>query len=55
MATNMNSAGVDINVFDQDLNFDESLLYVCSCHILFFFPFPVSLPPSPSPPSPTVI
>lgn len=28
MATNMNSAAVDMNVFDQDLNFDESLLYV---------------------------
>lgn len=28
MPANMNSAGVDINVFDQDLNFDESLLYV---------------------------
>jgi hypothetical protein len=26
----MNTAGVDINVFDQDLNFDESLLYVYS-------------------------
>lgn len=28
MPANMNTAGVDINVFDQDLNFDESLLYV---------------------------
>lgn len=39
MATNMNSAGVDINVFDQDLNFDESLLYVCSPPLSFLFPF----------------
>lgn len=55
MATNMNSAGVDINVFDQDLNFDESLLYVCSYHILFFFPHVSCLClPLPPPPSPTV-
>lgn len=36
MATNMTSAGVDMNVFDQDLNFDESLLYVWSSS----WPFP---------------
>lgn len=48
MATNMNSAGVDINVFDQDLNFDESLLYVESYHVLFF-PYPCLCLPLPLP------
>lgn len=47
MPANMSNVGVDINVFDQDLNFDESLLYVWRS----FPPFPVSPPP---PPFPTV-
>lgn len=47
MATNMNSAGVDINVFDQDLNFDESLLYAFLFSIFAFLSPCLSLPPSP--------
>lgn len=49
MASNMNSAGVDMNVFDQDLNFDESLLYVWTSSGTFSpclsVPLVLSLPP----------
>lgn len=49
MATNMNNGGVDMNVFDQDLNFDESLLYVWSSSRTFSrclsLPLVLPLPP----------